>query len=224
MLTRTRKVTPVDCQIDAATDPLDLPFLGLIVGRVGAGKTTLLLNLMHEWKGVFHRALLYSPSVHLDAKMEKHLHESVERITTVDELVGALDQVAEERKEDRRYRCLVVLDDVCADDALFPQGRQRTPLNHRLVALRHVGVTCLIVTHSWNMVPKLLRLNARFVFLFRVTEKDFVTILKDLTYPASVLDPIYRRALVAASDFLTLDTVSQAIYFKMQKQPLWCAD
>lgn len=74
------------------------------------------------------------------------------------------------------------------------------------------------------MVPKLLRLNARFVFLFRVTEKDFVTILKDLTYPASVLDPIYRRALVAASDFLTLDTVSQAIYFKMQKQPLWCAD
>jgi len=214
MIKKPVKIIVFDNQISKDKDPLLLPFIGILAGGVGSGKTGVILSLMKYWteNKIFHKAVFYTPNGKFDEKLEKNLSKKVLLTEDIEELNSEIKDSLEERKENKKYRMLLVLDDVCADNEIFPSCNQHTQLCHRLVSIRHLGFTVLITAHSWKLIPKIIRLNSRFSLIWSVADEEVDAIAKDLTIPKKTFKELYEEYTVVSHSFITYDRREKILY------------
>lgn len=214
MIKKPVEIIVFDNQISKDVDPLLLPFIGILAGGVGSGKTGVILSLMRYWtqNKIFHKALFYTPNGKFDDKLEKNLSKKVILTEKIDKLHEEIRDSLKEREDNKKYRTLIILDDVCADKELFPSCNQHTELCHRLVSIRHLGFTVLITAHSWKMIPKIIRLNARFSLIWSVADEEVDSIAKDLTIPKKTFKELYENYTVVSHSFITYDRIEKILY------------
>lgn len=195
-------------------DPLLLPFIGILAGGICSGKTNVILSLMKYWtqNKVFHKAIFFTPNGIYDDKLEKNLSKKVIVTEDINELKSEMNDSINERQENKKYRTLMILDDVCSDSSVFPSSNQHTELCHRLVSIRHLGFTVLISAHSWRLIPKIIRLNARYSMIWRLPIEEIDVIAKDLTMSKKIFEPIYEQNTIVPHTFVTYDRIEKAIY------------
>ena len=214
MIKKPVKIIVFDNQISKDQDPLLLPFIGILAGGVGSGKTNVILSLMKHWtkNKIFHKAVFYTPNGKFDDKLEKNLSKKVIITEDIEELKREMNDSMREREENKKYRTLMILDDVCADNTVFPSCNQHTELCHRLVSIRHLGFTVLITSHSWKQIPKIIRLNARFSMIWSVADEEVDAIAKDLTIPKKIFKEYYDEHTVVSHSLITYDRISKVLY------------
>lgn len=212
-----------DNQINKDSDPLDLPGIFILCGGVGSGKTSTILSLMRHWtkNKIFHKCIFYTPNGKYDPKLEKNLSKKVLITEDVNELKDELNDAIEQRKSCKKFRTLMILDDVCADNSLFPSCNQHTELCHRLVSVRHLGITCIITAHSFKLIPKIIRLNARFTLIWSVGSNETDCIASDLNIPKQIFEPLYYVHTSQPHSFLTYDRISKILYEKLGEKILY---
>lgn len=194
--------------------PWKSPFLALVVGPIGSGKTSVVQAIMTELDDHFDRAIYYSGNG-LDSKLDR-LGEGVEVIRDKpEELELALDSLETEQKARKKaglklMEALIVIDDSVASGDIFRQGRGR--LNHFILSLRHLRTSIIITSQQWNLIPKVIRLNAGLWFVFRLSEGDSRSMIDESPFPKRQFQRAYMTATMRQHDFLYANLKTRQLF------------
>ena len=185
------KVKPLDQQTDKSTDKLipKHPFSLLINSSKGAGKSTLLMNMLMFYKGLFHRIILFSPTVFLDEKWQdfisktkllkvkkqrtnyfgqidatqkedEYIHEIYTEYSN--KVISDLRKIQEETKP--RKDVLVIFEDSLGLNGVF---KQSSLIHKYLPNSRHLKTSFIFVSQNYKSIPRLLRNNNSGLILFQ---------------------------------------------------------
>ena len=181
----------------------------IITGASGSGKTQLALNLLtrRELLGDFYNEiLLFAPTAALDDTY-KHLdHHSFDSFSAAD-LEGIIATRKAQIKKDgiakvgRESRMLLILDD-CIAERSFLESKEATKM---FALLRHYLCSVIIMTQSYNQIPRRLRVNANSIAVFpgSRTKEDVIT---DEFCPSGWTKAQFRKALPSKKyDFLYIN-------------------
>lgn len=182
------------------------PFSWVISGRSGSGKTVLLLNLLTReefYKGYFQYIIVYSPTAGkkgsgmddtydiLDIPSENFVPEF--NSESLEELLEARKDLINDKGIDwvgENSRVLLILDD-CIAERKFLQSPSALKM---FALLRHYLCSVIILTQSYNKVPRPLRLNAMATCVFPTTQTE-VNVLADEVRPAGVSKKAFEELL-----------------------------
>jgi len=196
----------------------------LLIGPSGTGKTCTLVNMLtrdkfqinkiYKWIFVFSNTIdtdaswdvvreynfvNHDPSNNSHNKKSKLAHiELIQglQLEMIDEILH--NQDAKERAD--RKRVLIILDDV-AD-----QLKNSTILDTLFFRGRHSKVNCFIATQSIKRVPRSIRINSPYFFIFKCSYNEFKVIAEEI----SLDDPkkfiaLLTRATSPKYQFLTIN-------------------
>jgi hypothetical protein len=169
------------------------PFSILISGRSGSGKTNLLLNLLTRkefYKNYFHYVMVFSPTASVGDDMYDVLDLPEENIRN-DFTQEDLDHIIEVRKNlikekgiewvAKNSRMLIILDDIIANRNFL-----MAPASLKMFALlRHYLCSVIVLTQSYNKIPRALRLNCNAVFVFPASQSEVEVLIDEIT-PAGI--------------------------------------
>lgn len=202
--------------------PTSLPnrngFCLLLSGSSGSGKTTLLYNLTcrkprkgipQGFRGLFDLVLVVSPTIgHGSIKDDEfcklpgdQLYDTLD-MTTLQELEQRIKANHDEKKN-----TLLVLDDVASQ----LKGKHDKLLSQFVLNRRHVGLSIILITQKYTMVPTPIRANVSHVILFRPkTMKERQSVVDELfDMPRAKVDELFRFVYEASEDdkhsFLLVD-------------------
>ena len=182
--------TPLRASMKDGTLPR-FPFSMLISGRSGSGKTNLMMNLMTRkefYKNYFHYIMVFSPTAGEFDDMYKQLELPDENIRNEFNKED-LDELIENRKElikkkgieyvGKNSRVLLILDDVIADRnfLMSPQSLKMFAL------LRHYLCSVIVMTQSYNKIPRALRINCNGTMIFPSSQSEVEVLIDEITPP-----------------------------------------
>lgn len=184
---------------------LPFPFSLIISGRSGSGKTNLLMNLLtrkNMYGGYFQYILVFSPTspfddlyknlkIPKDNLKPKFSSEDLEKILEARQKQikkHGIKKVAEES------RLLIIFDDTIADQD-FLRSREALQL---FTLLRHYLISVILLTQTYNKVPKPLRNNANGVMIFPSNRSE-IEILKDELCPPALLKKEFEKLIEYAT-------------------------
>jgi len=223
-------IPPVIMDIDNTNDlpykvakPLPAKsFAMLIIGQPGSGKSTLWNSLLlsHPTKKkpdiprfyyrYFDHVWLISPSLNTLPLNKLNLNASRMFDSYSDEL---MEEILDEEKNGDNLNNMIVLDD-SVRDLTKSKILCKTILNRRHCCQDpekegHAGLSIIITSQKYNMVPMALRLNMSQVIVFRTeNQKELNTIkeelLGDLTKKEQ--DELLKTAWKEKHDFLYIDS------------------
>ena len=165
------------------------PFSVLISGRSGSGKTNLLLNLLTRkefYKNYFHYTMVFSPTASVGDDMYDVLDLPEENIRN-DFTQEDLDHIIQVRKDlikekgiewvAKNSRMLIILDDIIASRSFL-----MSPASLKMFALlRHYLCSVIVLTQSYNKIPRALRLNCNAVFVFPASQSEVEVLIDEIT-------------------------------------------
>ena len=167
------------------------PFSILISGRSGSGKTNLMLNLMTRsdfYKNYFHYILVFSPTAGEFDDMYKVLKLPKENILN-DFTQDTLENLINVRKKlikakgitwvAKNSRVLLIMDDIIANRNFL---MSETALK-MFALLRHYLCSVIVLTQSYNKIPRALRLNVNATFIFPASRSEVEVLLDELCPP-----------------------------------------
>ena len=182
------------------------PFSMLISGRSGSGKTNLMMNLMTRkefYKSYFHYILVFSPTAGEFDDMYKLLDlpdENIQNDFTKDDLENLITKRKDLIKKKgiewvgKNSRVLLILDDIIADRN-FLMSEQALKM---FALLRHYLCSVIVMTQSYNKIPRALRLNCNATMIFPSSQSEVEVLIDELT-PAN----IKKREFEKVIDFCT---------------------
>jgi len=205
------------------SNPLRNPGLFLIIAPIGSGKTTLILNILMQMTNLYQNAIWCSPNGSLDPLVGKYVKEdSFDFISTAPELherLGELESINRKKRDANKpiERTLLVMDDTTCDPQFFPHN-QKNSLNQRLLSLRHIGLTGVLVFHSYRMAPKVLRLSCSILYLFRCNGLELKAVMEESRLPSDVIQAAYEVATEESPHgFLTIDLKHGRLYSSLER-------
>jgi hypothetical protein len=165
------------------------PFSMLISGRSGSGKTNLLLNMLTRkefYKNYFHYTLVFSPTASAGDDMYDVLKLPEENIRN-DFTQEDLENIIEVRKNlikekgieyvGKNSRMLIILDDIIASTNFL-----MSPASLKMFALlRHYLCSVIVLTQSYNKIPRALRLNCNAVCVFPASQSEVEVLIDEIT-------------------------------------------
>ncbi len=110
----------------------------------------------------------------------------------------------------------IILDDLVAQDGAFkPNGS--SAISNLTVKNRHYYCNVFVLAQSTNQIPKIIRAQARLLFLYRFNSKKLTDDLYDVV--SSLLSPeefekIYKEATEEKYNFLTVDNTGPNLILK----------
>jgi hypothetical protein len=138
---------------------ISVPFRGILIGSTGSGKTNLLFNIINQMANTFNHIYIYT-------RAEEALYEFLE--SQIDSSLLTikydLDDLRKFNEKDYYGQSLVILDDMVNEkdqkiiSELFIRGRKIAG-----------GVSLLYLTQSYFKVPKLIRLQANYIFILKIS-------------------------------------------------------
>lgn len=168
------------------------PHSTIISGRSGSGKSCLVGNLLSRnefYGGYYHEIVLFSPTAgclddtfkSLDIP-EGNIFNEFDEETLNTFLLGRKAQIVRDgiKKVAQKSRVLFIFDDIIADQTFL---RSTTAL--RLFAmLRHYLCSVMILTQSYNKIPRALRLQANGVYIFLGSRSELDVVTDELCPPS----------------------------------------
>jgi len=165
------------------------PFSILISGRSGSGKTNLLLNMLTRqefYKNYFHYTMVFSPTASVGDDMYDVLQLPEENIRN-DFTQEDLESIIEVRKNliqekgiewvAKNSRMLIILDDIIASRNFL-----MSPASLKMFALlRHYLCSVIVLTQSYNKIPRALRLNCNAVCVFPASQSEIEVLIDEIT-------------------------------------------
>lgn len=188
------------------------PFLIAVPAKRGSGKTTVMINmLIGMYKNYFHHIFVWSPTMHQESmqciKLNPDNCFEHYNDTQFLDVVGRLKKMEGER-------ALIILDDITGSNILKQRANNEINkffFNHRHFpkAMEHVGGTSIMMAiHSYNMVPRPVRINLTGAMVFRTfEEKEIEIIRRDLKRNLSdeQFNIIFQFATSGKHDFLLVN-------------------
>lgn len=190
------------------------PFLLLDIGPIGAGKSSAMMQVLKGVEGKFDRCIVFSGNS-LDPLLDKLSSgceilnddpEELERVTA--EIMSTQKNRKAEGKKLEKY--LMVLDDVAANPMFFRQGR--SDFNKFIMSLRHLNTSMIITSQQYHLLPRVIRLNATGMLLFRLNDTDWKDVLSELPFPKRQLNLGYQVATQRPHSFLYADIKNRQLY------------
>jgi hypothetical protein len=186
-------------------DLLPYPFSLIISGRSGSGKTNVLINLLTNksmYGGYFHYILVFSPTSPFD-DLYKKLKIPKENLRTTFSS-SDLEKILESRRKQilkhgikkvaTESRLLIIFDDTIADQD-FLKSKEALQL---FTLLRHYLVSVILLSQTYNKVPKPLRNNANGVMIFPSNRSE-IEVLKDELCPPSLIKKEFEKLIEYAT-------------------------
>ena len=165
------------------------PFSFLISGASGSGKTNLLLNLLTRkefYQNYFHYIMVFSPTASAGDDMHDVLGLPEENIKN-DFTQEDLDHIIEVRKNlikdkgieyvAKNSRMLIILDDVIASTSFLMSSSALK----MFALLRHYLCSVIVLTQSYNKIPRALRLNCNAIAVFPASQSEVEVLINEIT-------------------------------------------
>ena len=146
---------------------IDIPFRMLVVAASGGGKTNFLCELIHRFSGTFEEIIICVRTKH------EPLYELLEKkgqglIKFYENKVPDIEEF-----KDKLVR-LVVFDDLILSKSL------NAIIGEYYVRSRKYNMSCVYLSQSYYMVPKLIRMNCNYLVLKKLgSNKDIAYILRE---------------------------------------------
>lgn len=197
------------------------PFLIAIPAKRGSGKTTVMINmLLSQYKDFFHRIYIWSPTMHQEAMQciklnPDHCFEQYNDTQFLD--------IIKDLKKSEGERALMILDDITGSNILKQRANNEINkffFNHRHFpkALKKVGGTSIMMAiHSYNMIPRPIRINLTGAMVFRTFEdKEIEIIRQDLKRNLSdeQFNILFQFATANKHDFLCVNLTDDECPFR----------
>jgi len=162
------------------------PGVSIFNGRIGSGKSMLMLNLLNKpqfygpkkegSKAYFTRVIVFSPTCKSDdlyetidksVLKESDMHDDLDP-NTLQEIIDTQKGLVKSKGIDKTDRILFIFDD-CAAEQKFLNSK---PFREAITAGRHLNSSSWIATQSFTMIPRKVRLQAKYIFYFEGSESE----------------------------------------------------
>lgn len=194
---------------------ITLPFRMIIVGNSGSGKTTLVLELLHRMKDTFGHVTVCCANS--DEPLYKYLASKLdaENLTIVEgyENIPDIDSLEKDTQH------LIVFDDLCLE-------KDQRRISEYFIRGRKIsgGVSCIYLTQSYFAVPKVIRLQASYIILKKLSSlRDLNLVIKDFNLDKSKEEMLamYQHCTAEPLSFLMVD-INVAPEQRFRKNFLQC--
>ena len=155
---------------------ISVPFRGVLIGSSGSGKTNLLLNIINQFSNTFNHIYIYTQAV-------EPLYEYLESQLGTDLLTikYSLNDCRTFKETDYYGQSLIIWDDMCLE-------KDQKCISEMYIRGRKIagGVSMLYLTQSYYKIPKVIRLQAEYVFILKVSGvRDLKMILSEYSLSAT---------------------------------------
>lgn len=174
---------------------LDLPAYITIIGGSGSGKTNVLLNFLQLSSGTFSKIVICIKNS--DEPLYNYLVDKCEGI----EFYEGGD-IPDLKEFEESSSSLIVFDDLVLE-------KDQTKIQEYFIRGRKLGITCIYISQSYYKIPKLIRINCRYIILKKLSSgKDLKLIISEynLNYDMKQIMDLYEQATQQFTDFLLIDT------------------
>lgn len=196
-------------------------FLMVVNASTGSGKSVLISNLVRKYYfKIFDKIYFCSSNVN-EGKVYDKAYDSIkfdeERVfETIDNEIADYireDITSDEDFENKDFRALLIIDD------LITQVMQQKMKRIHLLWLksRHLKLSIILVTHKYNMVPRVLRTNMTHFITFRSkSKKELESVYEDIIdLPEENWEQVYNYATAEQYNFLYVEAAKNPqIYWK----------
>ena len=161
------------------------PMRAMFSGASGSGKTNLMVNLMTRdqfYKGYFDKVYFFSPT--FDDLAEK-LNLPKEQIfndldpADIEAILNEQDADIKKNGIENSPKILLIFEDVIQDTKFL----NSKAFKRVYFAGRHSNISSMIMTQSYNQVPRKLRLQITNAFIFPATKSEEKIIIEEYTPP-----------------------------------------
>lgn len=162
-------------------EPFDLilsecPCLTIISGSIGGGKTVFVkaLILQAQKKKAFHSIIVISPTIFSSDWTALGIPEECQMQNVTVEQLKELEKLQKEALlEGDMKQYMLVFDDILGGDT----DARGKGLMQLVTILRHVGITCVLLTQNIKGLGTTMRSNCKFSCLFRTSGMGSLNIL-----------------------------------------------
>lgn len=184
---------------------LELPFQAIIIGKTGSFKTNLLLYLINTI-AAWNKIILLAKK--LDEPLYAYLISSVNAIEqkVKQKLIYACTDVSQVPDMDNfsEDSTLFIVDDMVAE-----AKKTQTVLSEYWIRSRKNGISCVYLSQSFYMTPKLIRDNSSLCFLKSIVSvKDLKRILSEYALtesPQKIMELYEKIQKESPRNFLLID-------------------
>lgn len=174
---------------------LQLPCYMLIIGGSGSGKTNVLLQFLQMADNTFSKIAI---CVKNKDEPLYNLLESKSKDTEFYEggIIPPIDDFKDHKSS------LIVFDDLVLE-------KDQSKMQQYFIRGRKFGITCIYISQSYYRIPKLIRINCRYIILKKLASvKDLKLIISEYNLNDSITDilNLYNDATKDFTDFLLIDT------------------
>lgn len=181
-------------------------FMG-ILGTPGSGKTSFAVSLLTDpdaYRGKFHHVELVLPASSLASIADKSIqrHDKVHNDLDYETLEGIHERAEEHTKDGETT--LVLIDDFSAS---LKQNDLQTLFKHVVLARRHLRMSIMMISQTYNSIPLNLRKNLSWIAMFRPANKaEYKGIFSELMWMEErKADALMAWLFQKPHDFLLLD-------------------
>lgn len=160
----------------------------LCIGQTGSGKTVTLNHMINSdkiWKGKFRRIHLFAVTASVDpsfkhmkkeqlaAGVNFQIHDDVSQWDDIlEDIIDEQEELVKSGANISKHLVLVIMEDATMHDKWMKRSKE---LSRLATTSRHYGIFAWISVHKVRLVPRLLRMNAWYIFFFYglpATERD----------------------------------------------------
>ena len=190
---------------------IEIPFRMLIIGGSGKGKTNSALNIIHEMSNTFEKIVICCKSA--CEPLYDYLREKIpdeENLEFYEN--GEIPQI--EQYSDVG-QMLIIFDDLV-------MKKDQSEIAEYFIRGRKVGggISCMYLTHSYFLTPKIIRLQCQYFILKKNDDKrDLRMILSELGLGVKIteLESMYNKALKKETDYFMIDNKTFDDKYKFRK-------
>ena len=212
-----------------------VPYRAMIVGPSGSGKSCLLVNFILDiYRGVHDRIFIWSPSIHVDSiwlPVKKYITEEMkidtekepcffefhsEDLQKVIDTQHKITEYCKKQKMTKLFNIFCILDDISDDPKV---SRHNKLLNQLYVRGRHQGINVITSLQQMVTVPRIIRVNATHLFIYKVRNFREIEILQEefsavvrkgsLQESKKVIYDLYEEATNEPHSFLFIDLLQK---------------
>jgi hypothetical protein len=202
-------VPPLPDDPTAAKHQIEIPARISVVGRSGQGKTNAVLNFIERTLPVWKRVVVFTGGT-IEEPLYKHLHllfPTVEFFTNINDPRLKLSETT-----NTMGNKLIIFDDFVA-----MKPKDLVLIQTYATNSRNFGWTCIFIGQKLagdNGIPKVIRDQCNYFFIFRIRNKGDVRMIKDVAHAqeGDGFDECYQEATKEPMNFLMIDVESDKKY------------
>jgi hypothetical protein len=179
---------------------LDISFYMIIIGGSGSGKTNVLLDFIHKSSGTFNRICICCRTK--DEPLYNYLSNKSPEIEFYEN--GEIPDIDTFVPNDNN---LIIFDDLVLQK---DQGN----ISEYYIRGRKKNVSCIYLSQSYFKIPKLIRINCRYIILKKLSSlRDLKMILSEYSLDINLnkITELYKQATKNFTDFLLIDVNTNTI-------------